>query len=453
MMFLLMWSKMTTRKIPALTLRRAVKYSLVIGRRGFASLPIFIMTNPKLYKAPNGAQIAYQNIPESGILNVDIFIKSGWRNEGQNEKEYTHLLEHLLMSGSKKYPTEQSMAEVLENIGAKLNAHTSIEYLCLRGEVLKENGRQLIDLMFDKISNPIINRKKIDKEIRVLQEEYHSQINNKNKWLEKHLINQVFPDGSLITPPYPSPYPLDKVTVNAITNYYNKIISPSSIKITVVGEIEESKILEDIKKLVNELGKGRGANLTTIIKKPRSNKPNVLDLTQNNNPDNSIGNLRFSFVTVAAGDKLSPALELISSYLGNGYQAKLFQELRLKNNLTYSYLSKNIKFSDTGIYYFGLTTRYLSEAEKIIKEHFDFWLNQIDETKLIKLKQKLINQAKYNFYSSQKNISFGYGYDLILIDQIQALDNYIEKINKVTIKDIQSVNDLLDIKKVFVLKA
>jgi len=414
-------------------------------------LPIFIMTKPKLYRALNGVQIAYQDIPESGILNVDIFIKSGWRNENLNEKEYTHLLEHLLMSGSKKHPTEQSMAEVLENIGAKLNAHTSIEYLCLRGEVLKENGRKFIDLMFDKISNPIINQEKIDKEIKILQEEYHSQPNNKNKWLEKHLINQVFPDGSLITPPYPVSYPLNKVKANEIVNYYNKIVCPDSIKIAVAGEIEGTKILEDIKEFADKLDKK--SNLPATTSKPRPNRPNILDLTENSKSDNSINNLRFAFVTIGSGNKLSPALELISSYLGDGYQAKLFQELRLKNNLAYSYLSKNIKLSDIGIYYFGLATRHMSETEKIIKENFNLWLSEIDEPKLRRLKEKVINQAKYNFYSSQKNVSFSYGYDLILGDKVQTLDDYIEKINRVTITNIKSVNNLLDIKKAFILKA
>lgn len=409
------------------------------------------MTEPKLYKAPNGVQIAHQNIPGSGILNIDIFVKSGWRNEKQNEKEYTHLLEHLLMSGSKKYPTEQNMAETLENIGAKLNAHTSIEYLCLRGEVLKENGEKLRDLMFDKIINPIITQKKIDKEIKVLQEEYHSQPNNKNKWLEKHLINQVFPGGSLITPPYPAPYPLDKVTVAEIVNYYNKIVCPSSIKIAVAGEIEGSTILEDIKQIVNKLEVKEGTSPSTDSSKVKPNQPNILDL--NDKPDDPASNIRFSFVTIGTGDKLSPALELVSSYLGDGYQAKLFQELRLKNNLAYSYLSRNIKISDTGIYYLGLATRYASEAGKVIKENFNSWLDEIDESELSRLKQKLANQAKYNFYSSQKNIAFGYGYDLILRDGIQTLDKYIENINKVTIRDIKSINNLLDTKKAFILKA
>jgi len=408
------------------------------------------MIPPKTERLSNGVQIVSQDIPGSGILNVDIFIKSGWRKEDDDEKEYTHLLEHLLMSGSKKYPTEHDMAETLENIGAKLNAHTSIEYLCLRGEVLKENGKRLIDLMFDKITNPIINQEKINKEIKVLQEEYHSQPNNKNKWLEKHLINQVFPGGSLITPPYPTSYPLDKVTVTKIVNYYNKIVRPNSIKIVAVGEIEKSTILKAIKQIASKLDKGTDPLATTS--KPKSNQPTILDLN-NNKPDNSINNIRFSFVTIGAGNKLSPALELVSSYLSDGYQAKLFQELRLKNNLAYSYLSKNIKLSDTGIYYFGLATRYMSEAEKIIKENFNTWLDEINESELIRLKQKVINQAKYNFYSSQKNISFGYGYDFILGNKIQTLDNYIEKINKVTIKDIKSVNNLLDIKKAFILMA
>ncbi|MBI2482316.1 MAG: insulinase family protein [Candidatus Vogelbacteria bacterium] len=405
---------------------------------------------PQIKLTKNGSRIVIQNIPDSKILNVNVFIKSGWRHEKEEEKEYTHLLEHLLMAGSKKYPQEKDMADVLESIGGKFNAQTSMEYLTLNGETLIENWERLLDLLFDKILNPNITQEAINKEQRVLEAEYNSQINNHIKWLERNLIQQIFSNSALITPPYPNPYPLKEIEIDQIKLFYNQVVRPELITVICVGNIKNDEIerfiMNKLEKIVRPLTK------TSITSVPQAVPVNNLKLHNVKSESNDLPtDLRFSFVTIPSNHRLSFALDIISSYLGDGYQAKLFEELRLKNNLSYSYISRNIKLTDTGIYYFGLTTKYPREASELVKNYFNSWLSNIDESRLEKLKIKIINQAMYNFYSSQKNISFSYGFDLLINGQLNTLDDYAKKIRNVTLNDIKSVLHLLSINKAYIL--
>jgi len=410
------------------------------------------MTTPKIKTLKNGVQIITQDISESKILNLDIFVSAGYRDENKEEREYTHLLEHLMMGGSKNYPTEKEMAIVLEKTGSELNAQTSAEYFGLIGETLTENWRELFDLMFDKLLNPKINQEAIDKEIKVLNTEYYSQTNNRIKWLERHLLWQMFPKGNLIIAPFPKPYKLKKVKAEELEIFWRQRINPNLIKIICVGNIKYIDIEKAIEEKLNDI------KMTMRLKSHRSileaGTKKVVNLKNKNQKINDkTTDIRFAFLTVSGADKLSYALDLISSYLGRGYQSRLFEELRLKNNLIYSHISKNIKFVDTGIYYFGFATKDPLKIERLIKSEFKNWLKEIDEKELERLKNKTINQAKHILYASQKNLALDYGWELIINKRLETLDDYIQKIKAVSLEDIRLASRFLSIDKAYILRA
>ena len=74
----------------------------------------------------NGLVVATETMPHLESVTLGVWIKSGSRNERDDEHGIAHLLEHMAFKGTGSR-TARQIATDIEDVGGEINAATSVE--------------------------------------------------------------------------------------------------------------------------------------------------------------------------------------------------------------------------------------------------------------------------------------------------------------------------------------
>src|SRR5690625_7547255 len=98
-------------------------------------------------------------------ISVGIWVKTGSRNEKENQAGITHFLEHMLFKGTKSR-SAYDIAQSMESVGGYLNAFTSTEYTCYYSRCLDTKLVRAMELLSDMVRNPIYPDEELEKEMQ-----------------------------------------------------------------------------------------------------------------------------------------------------------------------------------------------------------------------------------------------------------------------------------------------
>ena len=79
-------------------------------------------------KLSNGVRVLLVPMPGVESVTTMLLVKTGSRNETEEQAGISHVLEHMVFKGTKSYPSPMAIAEAVDGIGAEQNAFTSKEY-------------------------------------------------------------------------------------------------------------------------------------------------------------------------------------------------------------------------------------------------------------------------------------------------------------------------------------
>ena len=122
------------------------------------------------YKMDNGQILIIKELHDNPVVTINTFVKTGSVNETAKNSGISHLLEHMLFKGTKKYPHENFNKEIDIN-GANINAYTSFDYTSYSITVPSKNLKKAMDIQADMLFNSLLQREYIEKEKKVILKE------------------------------------------------------------------------------------------------------------------------------------------------------------------------------------------------------------------------------------------------------------------------------------------
>src|SRR5699024_4445305 len=139
---------------------------------------------------------------------------------------------------------------------------------------------------------------------------------------------------------------------------------------------------------------------------------------------------------VAIGDSNVYALVLLNNLLGGSMSSRLFQEIREKRGLCYSVYSYHSSYRDSGMLtiYAGTAHDRLGDLVKSIQETtLELATVGMNEKELINGKEQLKGSLMLSLESTNSRMSRN-GKNELLLKNHRSLDEVIEEINQVTMK-------------------
>ena len=117
-----------------------------------------------------GIKVIFDKLDNISTCSVGVFVKTGSRDESDEEEGISHVLEHMIFKGTSKRNYFQ-ISEEVDYLGASINAHTTKEETVFYINALTEFLGKSVDILFDIVTNSLIPYNELKKEKDVIIEE------------------------------------------------------------------------------------------------------------------------------------------------------------------------------------------------------------------------------------------------------------------------------------------
>ncbi len=216
-------------------LRRAV-LSTALALALVAGVPCSAADQVVSTLLPSGLKVIVREGHVVNLVAVDIWVRAGTATETTANSGISHLVEHMIFKGTKKYGPGQADREI-EGLGAELNGGTSRDYVHFYTTVASEYLPKALDVLADAITNAQFRPEEIEKERGVLSDE----IARVDSDPVRRALN-LFARTAYAGHPYGLPATGLKDSINGLSRdallaYYAKYYTPGNTVVSVAGDV------------------------------------------------------------------------------------------------------------------------------------------------------------------------------------------------------------------------
>ncbi len=190
---------------------------------------------------------------ELPLVNFSLVIEGGHMLDDLTKKNgVANLMTDILMEGTaNKTPAE--LEEAIDMLGANINMYTTNESIVIRGNTLKRNFEETMELVEEILLEPRWDEEEFGR-IKT------STINSikRNQANPNYIANQVY-NELLYGANHPFAHPtsgtvasVEAITMQDLKDFYNNYFSPSVSRFHVVGDISRTEALDAIEDLEEE---------------------------------------------------------------------------------------------------------------------------------------------------------------------------------------------------------
>lgn len=196
------------------------------------------------YKLDNGLKILVKQDKRAPIAVVQLWYKVGSSYEPNGQTGISHVVEHMMFKGTKKYPAGEFNRIIGEN-GAQDNAFTGQDYTAYYQVIAADRLEVAFELESDRVRNLTLPPAEFKKEIEVVKEERRWRTEDKPVALTREQFEAV----AFLNSPYKNPVigwmsDLNAMTVEDLREWYSRWYAPNNATLVVVGDVEPDKVHE-----------------------------------------------------------------------------------------------------------------------------------------------------------------------------------------------------------------
>lgn len=386
-----------------------------------------------IYKLDNGQTVIIKEVHDNPIVTIDTWIKTGSINENDKNNGVAHFLEHLFFKGTTKHPTGE-FDRILESKGAQTNAATSKDFTHYYITLPSKYFETAIDLHADMLMNPLIPRKELEKERKVVIEEIAKTNDNPENKLYENMVQSFYINHPYKRKVIGKKEIIENISREEIFNFYNSWYNPSNMITVVVGDIDTTQALDLIKKNFN---RPEAKNCKNPKYKSDKNIEKQIEITAKDKVKN--GYMLIGFRGVPQENRAdSYALDVLATILGDGRTSKLYQAVKEQKQLAYSISAGHASMKDDSLVFVraNFTPENKDKVKKAIFDEITKVRNgNIDEQEISTAKN-IIERDTFYARESTSNIANELGYTTLVYGDAKYYDEYIDNIKKVTKADL-----------------
>src|ERR671928_524107 len=201
------------------------------------------------HELPNGLQIRLLPDRSLPIATLYSFFRVGSRNERPGITGISHLFEHMMFNGSRKYGPKE-FDRKLEAAGGTSNAYTSTDITAYYEDFAAEALPLVLDLEADRMASLVIDDDSLQREREVVKEERRFRTDNDIDGMMDEALGAL----AFVAHPYRWPVvgwmtDLNRITRADCERYFRTYYAPNNCTVVLVGDFEPGEALRNIEKL------------------------------------------------------------------------------------------------------------------------------------------------------------------------------------------------------------
>jgi len=191
----------------------------------------------------NGLKIITLRKPGTPVVATQLWYKTGSIGECDGIRGISHVLEHMMFRGSKKYQSEEH-AKMINEVGGHCNAFTAEDVTVYSNSVPAEFCEMVFALEADRMNTLTLDEQLFETERKVIIEEYHLNMNNPVSKAFLEFRQEFFRNHPYSIGPLGVIDDLQTMTAEQCRSYYKKWYRPDNAVLTVVGDIDSKKVIK-----------------------------------------------------------------------------------------------------------------------------------------------------------------------------------------------------------------
>ena len=400
-----------------------------------------------LFNFPNGFRLVFWPLSRIRVVCSELWIKAAsWY--GEPKRGIFHFLEHVLAQGSKKYPSFKELSQKQEELGLSVSNAVGGEASYFSWLFPRENFSSVLDLLGEYIFRPLISSEGIEKERKIILQEYHDY------WDSPY--NRFWYTFSLKFWGENHPYTFDSlgteeginsINKNDLLTAHKKWYRPQNMTMAIVGDLRVRQVEKKIKEI---FGKKKDTSFLPKLNLPPCDFKRKIFYYPENFEQMTLGISFPSFGYQEKEIRWQIGLSLLHYILVSGRWSRLAIKLREKEPLAYSLWGALKFFPQKG--FFDI---YVSASPQNIPRIFALIKKEIEKIKKEVGKEEFQRGQKYFLYRSSMSFDSVYNIANNLISylfregKVFLPEDGQREIKKVRQEDLQILaREILDFSKV-----
>ena len=392
---------------------------------------------PQVHHFKNGLTLVTVNDPYSPTLTFQIWYRVGSRNEHRGRTGISHFNEHMMFTGTKKFP-HGKLDTLINGVGGHLNAFTDYDFTAYFENVAPDKIDLPLAIESDRMTHLLLSPDQVERERNIVLEERRNDYDDPTQ----KLVEKVYSTAYAVHP-YHNPVSgwekdIQHTTRKDILNYYRAHYMPNNATIVVVGPVDDRTLVKKVRTYFGGIPRGHLAK-SRIPAEPAQHhlrmtvvrKPAMLPITM----------MAFHAPNFRSRDAM--ALVVLAQVLSGGRTSLLYQDMIYHHPVAVDAEGSYDPLThDPGLFYFyaqGLP----KTSPPLLRKRLDAVIRKVRQTRVpADLLESAKKQILTQFVMNQES-AFGMGMLLGMMsaDRVPMtyLTDYVRKIQSVTADDLLRV--------------
>ncbi len=352
------------------------------------------------YRLENGLRVLLLPDSSTPVVSLMVVYHVGSRNEAVGYTGATHLLEHLLFKGTPTFNKEKGtqIAALLESLGADYNATTWFDRTNYYETLPSDRLELALQIEADRMRNALILDSDRQSEMVVVRNELELLENDPAAVLDVQTYATAYREHPYHHPTIGWRSDVEGVPTERLKQFYDTFYWPDNATLVLVGDFEETKLLEQIQKYFAAIPASPKPipRVYTVEPKQQGERRFVL---------RRAGELRYLQMVWHTVDARSPEiypLIVLEAILSQGLTSRL-QQLLVERQLAVDVDAQAVRLYDPGTFEITATVASGVETltvEKVIRA-------EIERLRKEKISSEELNRARVQILAEHAYSSDG----------------------------------------------
>ncbi len=294
------------------------------------------------YRLANGLRVLLFPDKSKPQTTVNVTYLVGSRHEGYGETGMAHLLEHMQFKGTPKHrhPSDEITAH-----GASFDATTSFDRTNYfeTFTAADSNLAWAIDLEADRMTNSLVAREDLDKEMPVVRNEFEKDENSPFVVTLKRVLGTAYLFHAYSHLPIGAQSDIENVPIEKLQAFYHKHYQPDNAVVMVAGNFDEQRALALVQEKFGAIPRPTRAMDQSYTVEPTQDGERMATIRRTGNTQ-----LVMSYYHVPAGTHPDfPAIDVLTRVLGDAASGRL-QKALVETKKASAVQANNLQQHDPG---------------------------------------------------------------------------------------------------------
>ena len=386
----------------------------------------------------NGLRVLLKQDNTAPVATFMVTYEVGSRNEAIGYTGSTHLLEHLMFKGSRKFNTKKgnSVFQTLQSLGARMNATTWLDRTNYFAVLPSEHLETLIEIEADRMRNAYIKEEDRQSEMTVVRNEFERGQNSPSGVLDENIWATAYQAHPYHHSTIGWKEDIENVSIERLREFYDTFYWPNNATAIAIGDFTEKEALSMIKKHFGKIRKSTKPIPEVYTAEPKQEGIRTITLKRAGQQ----GIVGVAHKTPAATHPDAPAFMVLSSILSSGKNSRFYKNITDKGLTTSVYIWDSL-FRDPGLFtvYANLSpdVDHKTVEKAVVDEYEKIKKDGVSDEEVKNAQTQLIASMKFRQDGSYA-IASGLN-EAIASGDWTLYTTYDEKIGMVTKEDVQKI--------------